>query len=98
MSRLIDAFELSNAVIESMNNNPHTDSIVRKTHKHEHEHFLRMIQLAPTIESAPIRHGQWKCVIEIIPYVFTGQCSECGQCDFVKNYCPNCGAKMNEED
>lgn len=101
MPRLIDAFELSNAVIESMNNNPHADSIVRKAHKHEHEHFLKMIQLAPTIEVAPIRHGQW-----VDKMVRDWHCSECGKkasfdgyyYDDKPSYCPNCGAKMDKEE
>lgn len=49
------------------------------------------------IEISRVRHGRWECVIEIVPGVSAGQCSECGRCDFVKNYCPNCGAKMDLE-
>lgn len=54
MARYIDATALSKAVFESMKENPHTDSIVRRTHHHEHEHFLRMIDNVPTIDVAEV--------------------------------------------
>lgn len=44
----------------------------------------------PTIEAEPVRHGRW---------IWKGHylvCSECGEENDRKNYCPNCGAKMNE--
>lgn len=50
------------------------------------------------IEISRVRHGRWEYVIEIVPGVSAGQCSECGRCDFVKNYCPNCGCKMSKEE
>ena len=55
------------------------------------------IDLAPTIEAEPVRHGQWV-------YVGRGrwECSECKHpwpVPLAKtptaNYCPNCGAKMD---
>lgn len=46
---------------------------------------------------APVRHGQW---ININEYPYE-KCSICGEThDTVRcldNYCPNCGAKMDEE-
>lgn len=50
MERYIDATTLSKTVFESMKENPHTDGIVRRTHHHEHEHFLRMIDNVPTAD------------------------------------------------
>ena len=59
----------------------------------------------PSADVAPVRHGRWK------PFdrtwgrsVFT--CSACGECMDVPtemgkptfDYCPNCGAKMDEEE
>lgn len=42
----------------------------------------------PTIDAEPVRHGRW---------IDGMKCSECPQVDTTKpNYCPNCGAKMNE--
>lgn len=58
-----------------------------------------VIEDAPTIEAEPIKHGRW---IEIgHPWY---ECSECGERtavvnlngEVVWNYCPNCGARMDE--
>ena len=52
-------------------------------------------------ELVPIRHGRWINIKDDFP-----MCSECGyfspfdhdKCDYeYGNYCPNCGAKMDEE-
>lgn len=60
---------------------------------------LRIIDEAPTIEAEPTRHGRWKG--KPIAGYSTVKCSECG-CVFMENsgkwnYCPHCGAKMDEE-
>ena len=63
------------------------------------------IDEAPTIDAEPVRHGKW--IEHHEPYTWMGytywSCSECGfECGYEKditirtNYCPNCGAKMNE--
>jgi rubrerythrin len=62
----------------------------------------------PTIEAAPVRNGRW------IPTEYDGyadgypvydafECSECGhehngEEDTLTAFCPDCGAKMDEED
>lgn len=48
---------------------------------------------APTVDAEPIRHGHW----EVTPVYI--KCSECGESFMLipQNYCPNCGAKMDEE-
>lgn len=47
----------------------------------------------PSVDVAPVRHGRWK--------VHQGYC-ECDQCECLVTsdfkYCPNCGAKMDEEE
>ena len=41
---------------------------------------------------APVQHGRWKRYGKNL-----GECSECGEIVSVRNnYCPNCGAKMDE--
>lgn len=63
---------------------------------------LRMIDDAPAADVAPVVHGRW---------IHDGQringgidwchCSECGKSDNFcarTNYCPNCGAKMDEKE
>ena len=65
--------------------------------------FTRAIDNQPTIDAEPVRHGRWILEKEPngVPYCF--HCSICDS-DFrylgiktVYNYCPNCGAKMDEE-
>lgn len=74
------------------------------------EHFKdksKFIELL-SADVAPVRHGKWTEVQkeniwgDIIP-VF--ECSLCGKYTFgtkgiteKSNYCPNCGARMNEEE
>ena len=48
----------------------------------------------------PVRHGRWIETHEVLDYI---KCSECGKdwCTVANdtetfNYCPNCGAKMDE--
>ena len=66
------------------------------------------IDLAPTVDAAPVVHGHWIadtveafCPLTGNPYPLDVlQCSACGgYCDVseARNYCPNCGAKMDEE-
>ena len=56
---------------------------------------------APTIDAVPVRHGRW------IPVVHASDCCyRCSECQFLRdaylidigNYCPKCGAKMDERD
>ena len=56
---------------------------------------LMWIVEAPTIEAEPVRHGRW---IHDINNLYG--CSECMEREAMspkklKNYCPNCGAKMD---
>lgn len=48
------------------------------------------IATAPTIEAEPIKHGRWIIIDgEVV-------CSECCEHNLETNYCPNCGARMDE--
>lgn len=43
-----------------------------------------------------VRHGHW--IWDSYIYDAPWQCSECGSFnEYDSNYCPDCGAKMNEE-
>ena len=67
------------------------------------------IENAPTIEAEPVKHGRWeerdRSGIAIRGFMV---CSRCGvmmpvasvsrYCLSRLNFCPNCGAKMDEED
>lgn len=63
---------------------------------------LRQINDAPTVE--PVKHGHWIEVQRIHEKDHTAicECSLCGDTVWVYdgqrawNYCPNCGAKMDE--
>jgi hypothetical protein len=47
------------------------------------------------VDAVPVRHGKWK---EYPTGDGLNQCSECGVLRFGEsNYCPNCGARMDEE-
>ena len=53
-----------------------------------------IIYRTPTADVAPVRHGRWKRYGKNL-----GECSECGEIVSVRsNYCPNCGAKMDEKE
>lgn len=50
-----------------------------------------------TIDAEPVRHGKWEVCENDPTYV---RCSECGElnCEaYPSNYCPECGAKMDDE-
>ena len=62
---------------------------------------IKIINEAPAADVAPVVHGRWLKA----PYKYlVGTCSVCG-CEPLMpsfratpyNYCPNCGAKMDEE-
>ena len=61
---------------------------------------IEKINNAPTVDAELVRHGHW--VEEIGMFL----CSECGDAwgtemeEMVRSfkYCPNCGAKMDEEE
>ena len=65
------------------------------------EAMHRFVNL-PTIEAEPVKHGRWIYDDEAYPggnpyghYV----CDQCGEyVPHKTNYCPNCGAKMDEEE
>ena len=53
-----------------------------------------IIYRTPIADVAPVRHGRWKRYGKNL-----GECSECGEIVSVRsNYCPNCGAKMDEKE
>ena len=85
--RLIDADDLENVVLRL---NKEGRTIMRN----EYKMLDNIISEFPTIEAEPVRHGRW---------IDTGSGTECSVCmeiqygyDSNRNYCPNCGAKMEE--
>lgn len=56
------------------------------------------IDEAPTIDAVPVKHGRW--VWNDYGGFGNYHCSECGNiciCNGDYDYCPNCGARMDEE-
>ena len=67
-------------------------------HGFEHAMYRKICEVeiaigkTPDADVAPVRHGRWKRYGKNL-----GECSECGEIVSVRNnYCPNCGAKMDE--
>jgi hypothetical protein len=89
--RYIDPYQLTDKVDESMRDNPHEGNIALN-HRLEHEHFLRMIALAPSADVEPVVHARW-----IYKLVF-GDRYHCSNCNNTsarpRAYCAECGAKM----
>ena len=59
---------------------------------------LREIEQAPTLDYAPVRHGDW--LLRHVGHGHYWECSEChtNPCIYVTEntkFCPNCGAKMD---
>ena len=64
--------------------------------------FQHWTELQPTVDAVPVVHGKWLPIIEVNeygePYQSGVYCSECGETSIYEpNYCPNCGARMDEE-
>ena len=58
---------------------------------------LLAIMSIPSADVAPVRHGRWN-----IGYFHDRVCSRClhpdnDLNDYAHSYCPNCGAKMDEQ-
>ena len=86
------------------------DSLIEECYKDGAYGYVDALQIAiaPTIEAEPVRHGHW---ISLTNCSNSGvYCSVCHKkvyredyawCNrknkLRSNYCPNCGAKMNDE-
>ena len=57
---------------------------------------VRRLLSIPAADVAPVRHGRWLCVETDTEQFFL--CNRCKEKEYWEsNYCPNCGAKMDEE-
>jgi DNA-directed RNA polymerase subunit RPC12/RpoP len=99
MKRLIDANALAKFIDYGHLNNP--------DEKLYSENDIReMIDMMPTIDAEPVRHGKWNIEISDDGHQATYRCSECGHrfkwvydqhFPPVFNYCQKCGSRMDEE-
>lgn len=56
----------------------------------------KRLKAVQTADVAPVRHGRWDVIDAEEPRRYG--CSECKRLSwYMENYCPNCGAKMDEE-
>ena len=107
--RLINAYALMDCIRDSKRHNPHDDPTVAQNHMFEHDHFMKMVSLAPTVDAVEVVHGRWE-ECDWVEFDGHGECMHypkaarsCSNCHnaFKKellwkdNYCPNCGAKMD---
>ena len=62
--------------------------------------YEKCINETPAADVAPVRHGYW--VKEKRDVLIHWHCSACKECFYLDKpnaeYCPHCGAKMDEED
>ena len=64
--------------------------------------YMDDIDEMPTVDAEPVKHGHWiNHFDDLFPMESTVECSICGEKEWMMtiinhNYCPNCGAKMDE--
>ena len=100
MSRYIDADKLSQDMYHEAFE---TDTDMQKWDSGcwiRYKMFENVIAKQPTVDAEPIRHGHWTRPRR--PKTYERFCSCCGEKSWYcgigdYNYCPNCGAKMDEE-
>jgi len=64
-------------------------------------HAQRDVELLPTVDAAPVRHGHWKEDPSGYGFWICSHCgfvSEASGADILYRYCPHCGARMNGKD
>jgi hypothetical protein len=95
MTRLINADALITAVLKNA-----IDYAVVFGDSEMHRLLVQVIAHQPTIDAEPVRHGKWVFnPSDALEAMFAKpKCSECGfESADGGNYCPNCGARMDEE-
>lgn len=58
---------------------------------------VKAVERLPVADVAPIKHGEWEEIRDAYRQLEGWMCKKCGRETKAKeNYCPNCGAKMDE--
>ena len=89
MEKLIDAHELWAQIYKLSQKHPWKDRTNIAFRK-----CLDAIQFFPTVDAEPVRHGRW--LKNGDRYCECSVCHHEGNTSGADNYCPNCGAKMDE--
>lgn len=102
MTDLIDRAALMDDIEESVvfSGRNSRNAEVRSANK-----IIDRIKAAPAVDAEPVKHGRWEEWWPCICLIMTGEemLYRCSVCDAKyadiegKNYCPNCGAKMDLE-
>ena len=98
--RLIDADALRAELTKWRDNDPYEKDrcvLERWIRKIGINVLIRLLMDFPTIEAEPVRHGRWgELDYDFNEDKYTRPCSNCGykSMEYLKHYCPNCGAKM----
>ena len=97
---LIDADALRAELIKWRDDDPYRKSrslIERWVRKVGINVLIRVVEVFPTIEAEPVRHGRWTSFLDgdhIMPERYY-KCSRCGRVEYRQEpYC-HCGAKMD---
>jgi len=95
--RLIDANALLDEIRKSKDGHNHTECEILMNHHMEHDVFMDLVDLAPTVDAVEVVHGQWEEADDMDGVV----CSVCGEdfCTIINETdrfkrCPNCGTVM----
>ena len=92
--RLIDAEAFLKTEIDRCGSDP-----IVGTCTSDNEYLSDRLKKAPTIEAKPVVHGRWEEASDgdgiVCPFCRTDFCTIIYDTEYF-NYCPNCGAKMDE--
>ena len=74
---------------------------IREERCYNCRNFKDMIEDMPAADVAPVRHGRWEEASDgdgiVCPFCRTDFCTIIYDTEYF-NYCPNCGAKMDEKE
>lgn len=75
----------------------------RKAWQEKYEGYIKVYEIIQNLPTAEPKTGHWIMHIDdLFPGDSAQECSVCHEWQFINgnddNYCPNCGAKMKEED
>ncbi len=87
MNKYINAQNLIDDTLKSMENNPHEDPKLRRNHQLEHNHFLNLIYRQTSLKSFWVWYEDWTPSTTDAP----AECLDAGW------YCNNCGWSPNQE-